>query len=80
MRQPKSRQDPDSVSAQIRKVIEVRGLTPYSVALAAGVAPSIMTRFFNDRRDLSGPTVDKVCAALGLKLTETRKGLGLKSK
>jgi hypothetical protein len=48
-------------------------LTPYAVATAAGVAPSVLTRFMNGERGLTLDTFDRL-AALGLRLAETRRG------
>ncbi len=41
------------ISGQLRGVIRNRGLTPCSVAVLAGLAPSMMTRFVNGDRGLT---------------------------
>ncbi len=63
-----------TVSGQLREIIRARGLTPYAVATAAGVSPSIVTRFDKGDRGLTTPTLDAICSALGLELRETRRG------
>ena len=63
-----------SVSNQLRAIIKARGLTPYAVAIAADVAPSVLTRFMRAERSLTLDTFDRVAAALGLELRETRRG------
>jgi transcriptional regulator with XRE-family HTH domain len=68
------RREPGTVSGQLRSIIKTRNLTPYAVSRAAGVAPSVVTRFVNGERGLSADSMDAVCAALGVRLTETRRG------
>lgn len=61
------------VSDQLRAIIKAR-ISPYAVATAAGVAPSVLTRFMNGERGLTTDTLDRLAEALGLKLVETRRG------
>jgi transcriptional regulator with XRE-family HTH domain len=64
-----------TISGQLRDLIVARRLSPYAVALASDVAPSVMTRFVNGQRSLSLDTLDKVADALGLRLVEVgRRG------
>ena len=67
---------PPAPSDQLRAVILARGLTPYGAAVAAGVAPSIMSRFMSGRRGLALETFDRVTTALGLRLVEVSRGRG----
>jgi DNA-binding phage protein len=64
-----------SLADHVRSIIATRGLTAYSVAKAAGVDPSTMTRFVSGERDLSLESFGKVVAALGLRLVESAGGL-----
>jgi transcriptional regulator with XRE-family HTH domain len=64
----------ETVSGQLRAIIKARRMTPYAVAQAAGVAPSVLTRFVNNDRQMTTDTLDAVCSALGLELKETRRG------
>lgn len=64
-----------TIEDQVRDEIARRGLTPYAVATAAGLAPSQLTRFVNRERSLSGPALGKVCRALGMYLASGRGGL-----
>ncbi len=44
---------PDTLSGMLRARIRKSGLTPYAVAKAAGIAPSVVTRFLKGQRQLS---------------------------
>ena len=66
----------DTITGQIRAIIDSRRLTAYSVATDAGINPSILSRFLTGERTMSADSIDAVCATLGLKLTETRRGRG----
>jgi transcriptional regulator with XRE-family HTH domain len=68
-----------TISDQLRAVILNRKLTPYSVAVSAGVAPSVVTRFINGERGLTLDTLDRVAGALGLRLIET-SGRGIRHR
>jgi transcriptional regulator with XRE-family HTH domain len=59
-----------TVSQQLRDVIDSRGLTPYAVAKEAGIDPGMVARFVSGERDLRLGTVDRIAAALGLRLVE----------
>jgi hypothetical protein len=54
-----------TVSDQLRSVILNRKLTAYSVAIAAGVAPSVVTRFTSGERGLSLDSYGLIAGALG---------------
>lgn len=60
-----------SVSETVRTTIESRGMAAFKVAKLAGVPPTVVLRFMKGERGLTTPTLDKVCAALGLRLVET---------
>jgi DNA-binding phage protein len=62
------------ISDELRTIIRGRGLTPYSVATSAGVAPSVLTRFMSRERGLTLDTFDAIAEALGLRLVETGRG------
>jgi transcriptional regulator with XRE-family HTH domain len=59
-----------TLSAQLRDVIESRGLTSYALGRAAGVAPAVISRFVSGDRGLTMATADRVAEALGLRLVE----------
>ena len=59
-----------TVSAQLRDVIDSRGLTPYAVAKLSDIDPGMVARFVSGERDLRLGTVDRIAAALGLRLVE----------
>lgn len=48
-------------------------MTPYAVAQAAGVAPSVVTRWLSGHRSLKLDTADRIASALGLKLVKGGK-------
>lgn len=74
-KQRRGRDEGVPLSDQLRSVIRRRGLVPYSVAKASGVAPSVVTRFLSGETSLSGPNMDKIASALNLSLAELRGGL-----
>jgi len=56
-----------ALSDQLRAAIEAHG-TPYGLALEAGVAPSVLSRFVSGERGLTTGTLDALAGPLGLKL------------
>ncbi len=68
--------DRHTVSAQLRVVIDSRGLTPYAVAKLAGIDPGMVARFVSGERDLCLATVDRIAAALSLRLVEVGRAKG----
>jgi transcriptional regulator with XRE-family HTH domain len=65
-----------SVSARLREVIRSRGLTPYGVAKLADIDPVQVTIVVSGERDLRLATVDRIAAALGLRLVEVGRAKG----
>ena len=65
-----------AVSQQLRDVIDSRGLTPSAVAKEAGIDPGMVARFVSGERDLRLATVDRIAAALGLRLVEVGRAKG----
>jgi transcriptional regulator with XRE-family HTH domain len=63
------------ISEQLRDVIAGRRLSAYSVGQAAGVNPAIVSRFVSRERGLTSDSLDKIAAALGIRLAEGRGGL-----
>lgn len=59
----------------VRAVILRRKLSGVAVADAAGIAPACVHRFMSHDRGLTAASLDRVAAALGLKLVEGRGGL-----
>ena len=53
-----------SVSDQPRR----SGRTPAAIAVEAGVAPSVLCRFLSGERGLNSDSIDRLAAALGLRL------------
>lgn len=64
---------PVSVSDRLREIIAGRGLSAYSVAAGAGLAPSVVGRFVRRERGLSTASLDAIAGALGLELREGRR-------
>jgi transcriptional regulator with XRE-family HTH domain len=58
-------------SQQIRDVIEARGLTLAELGGLTGVDPTIIGRFLKAERGLSAESLDKIAAALDLRVIET---------
>jgi hypothetical protein len=59
-----------AISDQLREAIRKRGLSSYAVGQAADINPAIVQRFMGRIRDLRLETVDRIAAALGLRLAE----------
>src|SRR4051812_32331340 len=57
-----------SVSDQLRAAIVATGLTAYSLGKSAGVDAGMIQRFLNGERGLNLAAVDRLAAALGLRL------------
>ena len=70
-----------SLSHQLRELIDARGLTAYELGKLADVDPSVIGRFLRDERTPRLDTVDRIAAALGVRLVEVgqRRGRGRKS-
>ena len=57
-----------TVSQEIRRAIDVCGLSRYRICLAAGVNEAVMSRFMAGKRALHSGTVDALADALGLEV------------
>ena len=64
----KSRSMPDIIRSAVRR----DGRSVYRLALDSGVNQGVLGRFMRGERDMKLRTADKVCRALGLKLTKGR--------
>ncbi len=60
--------EPLTISEQLRAAIRASGLTHYALAKAADVTPDMIDRFVSGERSPRLETVDKIAAALGLRL------------
>jgi transcriptional regulator with XRE-family HTH domain len=60
--------DLGTISGQLRNVIEAGGMTREAIAKASGVSLSVISRFMAGERTLTLKTVDKLAAALELRL------------
>jgi transcriptional regulator with XRE-family HTH domain len=60
--------DLTTISGQLKHAIFTSDLTCYAIAKTAGISPGMITRFMAGKRDPSLETVDKLAAALGLRL------------
>jgi DNA-binding phage protein len=65
-----------TISAQLRDVIDSRGLSAYAVAKLAGVDKAQLARFLSGERDLRLETVDRTARAQGLRLVEVGRARG----
>jgi hypothetical protein len=65
-----------TVTETLRELIQHSGETLYRVAKDAGVPYPTLHRFMAGKRSVSGLTIDRLCASLGLRLT----GRDLKTK
>lgn len=60
---------PKTFAEELRQAIRESGLTHYRIGKDAGIAPDILDRFVNDNRDLRLSTIEKIVAALKLRMT-----------
>ena len=59
-----------TVSDTLRRYIERDGRSQYALAEVTGVDRGVLSRFVRGERDIGMTTGDKLCKALGLKLTK----------
>ena len=62
-----------SFSAQLRTIIRNRPGSAYSLARGANVDAAALGRFLSGERGLTSPSIDRLFAALNLKLVEGRR-------
>jgi DNA-binding phage protein len=62
--------EPPSISDQLKQAIAASGRTHSDIGRQAGVSPGVILRFMADKRSPTLKTVDRIAAALGLRLTE----------
>ncbi len=68
MTKRRGRKSTKPVSQGLAQAIKESGLSPYKIAMQAGINPSIITRFLNGERGISLATADRIAAVLGLEL------------
>jgi len=61
------------LSDQLRKAIDVGGISRYAICKALEVDQGLMSRFMSGKGGLSLETIDKLGALLGLKLVTIKK-------
>jgi transcriptional regulator with XRE-family HTH domain len=62
-----------AITEQLKKAIQMSGLTRYEISKRSGVEQSALSRFVTGGRSLTLPAVDAICKTLGLKLTGRAK-------
>lgn len=68
------RRNTATISDQLRaSVLDRQGMSVHSIAVAAGIAPSCLSRFVAGQRSLTLESVDALAEALGLRLVETAR-------
>src|SRR5262245_49637060 len=66
----KTGSEPPTVTEQLRQFIRDTGKTTYRLWKDSGCKPEQIGRFLSGERDLSGPSIDRLCKALGLVLVK----------
>ena len=74
MRQPKT------VSDQLRQAVRDSEMSRYQISRLTGIAESILSRFVNSDAGLSLGNFDRLCQALGLRLTSEKPAKQAKRK
>ena len=65
----------ESVSDQLRRIIQQSGMSRNQICLAADIDPSHLHRFVHGTGRLTNDTIDRLAPVLGLRLvSDTRKG------
>ena len=64
---------PTKLSHQLRQAIDASGLSRYALAKLADIDESALAKFYNARRTLSMPAVDRLGEVLGLEIIMRRK-------
>jgi DNA-binding phage protein len=60
---------PPTLTDQLKQAIAASGRTHSDIGKQAGVSPGVILRFMADQRSPTLKTVDRIAAALGLRLT-----------
>ena len=61
-----------AISESLRSYIKRDGRSLYALAEVTGVNRGVLSRFVRSERDIGMATADRLCKALGLKLTKGR--------
>jgi predicted transcriptional regulator len=61
-----------TISDQLREIIRNSGKTAYAVGKLADIDPGMVKRFLDNDRGMRVATLDKLAAALGLRLCQDR--------
>lgn len=57
----------------ISRIVAQRGISPYRLSKLTGLNESALARYLKGKSDMTGGSLDKVCKALGLTLTEGKQ-------
>lgn len=71
---PELEGEPSMLTHQIRDAVKQSGKTQKAIAEAAGIGEVALGRFLSGKKDLNGATLNKLVTALGLELTERKRG------
>ena len=63
------KQPPNTISAQLRIILDECGLTRYEIAQRTGIDQSTLARFYNGQRGLSMAALDSLGVCLELTIT-----------
>ena len=61
-------------SEQLRAAIDASKLSRQEICDAIGLHKSVLSRFLSGQSGLAVPTIDRLCAVLGLRLTTEKRG------
>ena len=70
---PRAERRKKTVTETLRAAIHASRLSGHELADLSGVNRRMIDRFLSGQRTLRGPAIDRLAAALGLKLTKERK-------
>lgn len=72
MAKAKRSKSPESITDQLKAIIDDSGLSWYAIAKGAGIDQSAMQRFMHGERDLRLSSVDKLAEFFNLHLAKRR--------
>jgi plasmid maintenance system antidote protein VapI len=68
----------ETLANVLREAITRDGRSGHQLGRDAGVAPAVISRFLNRKRDLNLGTADRLCKAIGLELRTVKRPMARK--
>jgi transcriptional regulator with XRE-family HTH domain len=62
-----------SIGDQLREAIDKSGMSRYAICKAVEMDQGTMSKFMTGRREISLPTIERLCKLLNLQLTKAKR-------